>query len=63
MNRQITRLLRNIFQAREKFGRDDEIDKVEREKLMKIMKNGYQEEVQASERSERAVRTPAGATK
>ena len=46
---QLARLLRPIFQVREKFSRDDEVDKMEREKLMTIMRSGYQEEVYDSD--------------
>ena len=45
MNKSIARSLRPVFQVREKFNRDDEVDKMEREKLMDIMRSGYQEEV------------------
>ena len=45
MNSQVPRSLRPIFQVREKFNRDDEVDKIEREKLMEIMRSSYQEEV------------------
>ena len=36
MNKTVTRTLHPMFLAREKFNRDDEIDKVEREELMEI---------------------------
>jgi len=45
MNSQIPRSLGAIFQVREKFKRDDEIDKMHRKKMVKLMKNRYQEEV------------------
>ena len=45
MNKSIHRALRPVFQTREKFDRDDEVDKMEREKLMDIMRSGYKEEV------------------
>jgi len=45
MNSIVPRSPRPVFQVREKFNRDDEVDKMEREKLMDIMRSGYQEEV------------------
>ena len=40
MEKQIPRALQAAFQVREKFSRDDEIDIVERDKLLAIMRNG-----------------------
>jgi len=45
MEAQIPRTLRVTFQVREKFNRDNEVDKIEREKLMEIMRSSYQDEV------------------
>ena len=45
MQTQIPRSLRPVFQIREKFNRDDEFDKLQRERLMEIMRSGYQDEV------------------
>ena len=50
MNSQVPRSLRPVFQVREKFNRDDEVDKMEREKLVKIMRSGNQEEVYDNDR-------------
>ena len=46
---QFPRTLRPVFQVREKFSRDDDMDKMEREKLMDILRSGYQEEVYDSD--------------
>jgi len=45
MNKSIARSLGPIFQVHEKFSRDDEVDKMERLKLMDIMRSSYQDEV------------------
>ena len=45
MNKSIARSLRPVFQVREKFTRNDEVDKMERQTLMDIMRSSYQEEV------------------
>ena len=42
--KQIPRALKVAFQVREKFSRDDEIDRTEREKLMAIMRNADNKE-------------------
>jgi len=52
MNREIPKGLRNIFQLREKFNRDDEIDQEERNELMRVMKNDNENEVYSEEENE-----------
>ena len=44
MEKQIPRALHVAFQVRDSFHRDDEIDRIERDNLMAIMQNGYDEE-------------------
>jgi len=52
MDGQIPRSLGLIFQVREKFNRDDEIDQEERNELMKVMKNDNENEVYSEEENE-----------
>jgi len=41
-NSLLPRSLRPVFQVRDKLNRDDEVDKMEREKLMDVMRDGLQ---------------------
>jgi len=49
MESQIPRSLRPVFQVHDKFNWDNEVDKMEREKLMETIRSGCQEEVHDSD--------------
>ena len=51
METQIHRTLHLVFQVREKFNRDDEVDTMERLELMEIMRSVYQDEVYDSDKT------------
>ena len=50
MDLQIPKMLKPVIQVHNKFNRDDEIDKIEREGLVEIMRNSDQERYSSSER-------------
>jgi len=52
MDSQIPKGLRSVFQVRETFNRDDEIDQEERNELMGVMKNDNENEVYSEEENE-----------
>ena len=53
---QIPKGLRSVFQLRETFNRDDEIDQEERNELMGVMKNDNENEVYSEEENEMVAR-------